>query len=674
LIVDSAPGPIRAKFLFDSERPMVRAVLGDRVKVLPDPTVDQLARAVRKDSPALIHLAGVDSHQGTRLLGQPDPGLDGYILANDRGQPEAVEAQTFAEHLTTSRTQPQLVACNFQASAARVAAMAVAKGAAAAIGFQDGVDDALAEAFYARFYVNWQAMHWHTVDAFVRTLDELRSRPGILAGLGIVLWTDHDILPEVASEGIADDRAIWTAPSTAARPARSPEAVPIAGAVVVATTTTTGDSPDPDADGAGVASVTTVAGVVPDTPPEPGALDARWGYGSSQRQRLIPGEVSPVSEPQPLDAEVQVREVVSLVRLHNRKPLFDTFRIRKSGPDDVADVQTEVTLDLGRHAFPYKATRILSQPVTELRDDIHLPLTSDLLRSVHEAIQSVVYVRVRHAGVVVHENTLPVRIVSADEWTDTDTETRWLPSFVLPSDPVVDAIRRSALPALRTFADRATEGFYGYQVVEGAGLAGLERVDHQVSAIWTTLAFQYDLSYINPPPGYSERSQRLRTPSEVVAGRAGPCIDLALLFAACLEAIDLYPVILMYEGHANVGYWRSPAAHKDFVTLAEPTPIQRVGHEVQADAWEVQSDARPAAQAPGADLRRDADPNTAEIRRRVDRQELRVLETTLLCERAGFGDAIRGAGDTFEVRRFRSLLDVRLARQANVTPLPLRFD
>ncbi len=69
-----------------------------------------------------------------------------------------------------------------------------------------------------------------------------------------------------------------------------------------------------------------------------------------------------------------------------------------------------------------------------------------------------------------------------------------------------------------------------------------------MQAIWTALVNEYRLQYINPPPAYSEQSQRLRTPSDILASNSGTCIDLALLLASCLEYIDIYPVVVLLVG------------------------------------------------------------------------------------------------------------------------------
>ena len=672
LIVESAPGTIRSRFQFDSERALVRAALGERVDLLPDPTEDQLKATVREKVPAVIHLAGVDAHQGARVTGTPDRGWDGYMLADARGQPIPVEAQRLGGLLGVAARKPRLVSCNFENSAARVAAMAVAQGAGAAIGFQDAVDDALAELFFSRFYANWTASKSDTLRAFVRTLDELRSRPGVLTGLGIVLWSQDDVVSEKAAAHIGQSRSIWTVQSVAPPYAAGPDLLEAQLALAV--------QPAAPADGTAGAPEAAVAVAAVSAGPagsgEPPAAPAR-------PQRLVPGRVTSIREPPAVWAELTIRDHVNFVHLHNNGSLFETFRLRKSTDEDVTGVEVEVVLFVGRHSFPYKSTRVLRQPVTELRDEIRVPLTAELLRSVHETIQSVVYVRVRCEHLTVYEDTLPVRIASADEWMDIDTETRWLPSFVLPSDPAIDQVRQRSLPALRALDDTFGGGFLGYQALGSEANPRYRRVDVQANAIWSTLSFLYGLSYVNPPPTYTARAQRLRTPSEIARSQSGTCIDLALLYAACLEAIDIFPVILLYEGHANVGYWRSPAFHEAFQTLqvasAKPAGKERTRDwkpkkrgatdgvappetgalRPPVDPWELQR------QSPGDDA------NLEEVLRRIDRQDLAVLETTMLTQQAGFGAAIQAGQNTFQERAFRSLVDIRIARRTSVTPLPI---
>src|SRR4029077_20612141 len=86
-------------------------------------------------------------------------------------------------------------------------------------------------------------------------------------------------------------------------------------------------------------------------------------------------------------------------------------------------------------------------------------------------------------------------------------------------------------------------------------------VDDQVRSIWWGLLQEHQLSYINPPPSFTQMSQRLRTPSDIIAGKRGTCIDLTLLLSALLEYVDIYPVVFLLDGHAFPGYLRSPDSY-----------------------------------------------------------------------------------------------------------------
>ena len=123
-------------------------------------------------------------HQAARSLGLeiPDGTATCWPISADnrcRSRRSASAGSLLADR------KPRLVSCNFYDSAARIAAMAVAEGAAAAVGFQDSVDDALRRAVLQPVLrdldrANAQPKDRRTAQvtrAFVRTLDDLRSRP-----------------------------------------------------------------------------------------------------------------------------------------------------------------------------------------------------------------------------------------------------------------------------------------------------------------------------------------------------------------------------------------------------------------------------------------------------------------------------------------------------------------
>jgi hypothetical protein len=378
--------------------------------------------------------------------------------------------------------------------------------------------------------------------------------------------------------------------------------------------------------------------------------------------------------------------------LHNQRPLFESFAIYNNTGTIVDGVEVQAILYAGGDSFPWRRrlTNLGEQPV-ELKDAIRVPLTSSLLRGVREAMQTVVFVMVSHHDRVIYQDTFPVALVPVEEWSSTPDEQQWLPSFVLPRDRAVDEIVRTARGALRSVRDQGDADFDGYQSVDDNKRDPYEDVDKQVQALWNTLSFHYDLGYIPPPPTYSSRAQRLRSPSTILGSQAGTCVDLALLMAACLEFIEIFPVIVIFDGHACVGYWRDEDLFNRFQLLEPPKSQTRrrgvaadddvppgddtsAGDDVIPGDWTTGAGSASSG-GPGVPwlIRRAPDGRKGvprEVRERVP-LELVLLEATFIPKHLGFGEAQRAGRELLDQRSFRALVDITKARRNGVTPLPI---
>ena len=89
LYVESAPGRIKEAYDFAEEEQLVRANTNATSKSfvkLGTPTRAELEAAIKKVKPDIVHLAGVDTHQGLTLLGDASApnAQDGYLLRGSR--------------------------------------------------------------------------------------------------------------------------------------------------------------------------------------------------------------------------------------------------------------------------------------------------------------------------------------------------------------------------------------------------------------------------------------------------------------------------------------------------------------------------------------------------------------------------------------------------------------
>jgi hypothetical protein len=601
MVVESGPGNLN-QYSFASERRLVETNLNlAKLECAPNPTLEQLTQTIQQSTPDVIHLAGVDAHQGRQLLGMDDTnGWDGYFLADAKGAAVAINAETLAKAIRGNPYRPILVSCNFYNSGARVAAMIAAESADAAMGFQDEIDDRIAENFFAKFYFNWRTLDWDLLRAFRVTLSSVH-----LGGAIVVLWSRRSLLAGIQDKPLLADKAEVTKQRT--QPAKL-------------------------------------------TP----KMDVR--------------EVLEVTQP-------KLKDRVNYSLLHNDEDLFKEFVIRKLVDGCLTEVAVEVTLAVGSDSFPYRCVFNMDAPMVlfanndkedaRTRHSIRFPLTSNLMRSIRESINTVISIEVKWNDQICYRDTRPIKLLAIDEWVDTPELDAYLPSFIFPRDRAVARIIDEAQQYLISLNDDSGAGFDGYQGVDRDAKDPFATVDLQARAIWSALTIARPLSYINPPPTFTESSQRLRTPTDVIDGRRGTCIDLALMFAACLEYVGIYPVIFLLTDHAFPGYWRSDEAQQKFIEPAPP--------ETSALTSPTSSGARDTPAA--TPTRPWMFTGHAEVVQLTRRGDVVPIETVDLTQHVGFWDAVDDGMDNLRSKsEFSCMIDVQYARTNKtkpVTPLPL---
>jgi hypothetical protein len=608
LFVESAPGRLAQDWEFADECRLVQSYSGaTQFERLESPTAEQLRAAVVRFRPGVVHLAGFDSHQGLELLKEPaatsNATPDGYLLAVPGGA-EPLDAVALAQALVTEGHAPQLVFCNIWNSAARVAPLLAAAGAAAAIGFQDGMDDALAEIFLGSFYRGFAAAG-DVQAGFEAGWAALQPQRRPLRGTGIALWRAGDAAQRPAMQAVAAEAA----------PARR-MVVPL---------------------------------------PVASEVDART-LGDYIRVTVEP-------EPQ-----------FSYALLHNNRDLFQRFLIFNLKNAQLRGLQVFVELHSNDGTYPWRQSFSLDDPVLDLSRKIRIALTSSLARTLDELLRTSLYVRVTWGPHEVYSETFPVTLAPVDQWADTDADRMFLPSFVFPRDRAVAHVLRQAEHFVTALRDDPAAGFDGYQSVDPDAADPAANVDRQVQALWYAIVYKVPASYINPPPTYTLASQRIRTPSEVTGGGYGTCVDLALMLAACLEAVEIHPVVFLLHDHAFAGYWRTDAARDAFLSGVTGSGEAAGAPQDSAPDATTATGMATARDRPGASWSFEGKLLLRQIRRAITQHHLIALETVGLSGRWSLAQAIEtGSGyfDPAEAQRFLSMIDIRLARELGVTPLPL---
>ncbi len=647
-ILVAAPGALGNSFDFGNEVELLQDSLSvvqasdetERLKYLDlhefcgrDPDIKLIEKWIAKQKPGVLHVTGVDLRLGSQLLDIASvPKRDGIFLGSKSTGAQSVLGESFAAAIASENSGPELVTFNLWHSGARIAPATIAAGARAAIGFEHTFDDSIAELFFSHFYEKLLTTGWDLVSAFHQAIDVISPYQDRIRGSSIILWTRDSLLK---SQKTDEKRA---------RPSSTLEKIVRAA--------------DPSRDDV---------------------------------SQLLQIEAEPVGR-------------INYASLHNKGSLLEhlVFKFKRRNAtkvvdgkleqiDSIQDLNITVTLCAGSDTFPYR-TRIAmtdSERVVDLAQvglgatknhaagGIFVPLTSELLRTVDESMLTNIHVLVEWHTKVLYNQTFSVKLAPVDEWRFEEDEIVWMPSFVQPRDPAISRIVDSAQRYLACLRDDYTVGFDGYQSYDPDAEDPWGGIDDQVQSIWTAISMDYDLKYINPPPSYSDNAQRLRTPSRILHEKRGTCVDLALLFASCLEWIEIYPVIFNLDDHAFPGYWRDLSAYERFRKEPKLNPDGETAQfsnnlrfiSRMLKSWYSERDVY-------GELRNYVSP----IRKANEREEtyerrrsLVPIETVYLTNNSGFQAAKEAAREYFAKVRggsFHSLIDIVNSR-SSVTPIPL---
>ena len=173
------------------------------------------------------------------------------------------------------------------------------------------------------------------------------------------------------------------------------------------------------------------------------------------------------------------------------------------------------------------------------------PIVEHLLE-LTEPITSSFMVRISIAGTLAFEKEFPLYLMAFDQWCGTSIRPELLASFVTPNHPLLSRVITHGAVHLERFSGSAA--FDEYQTQNP------NRVRMQVAALFEALR-EEGLIYTSVPPSFEDYGQRIRLADKVLNEKLGTCMDLTLLFASCLEAVGIHPLLVLTKGHIFVGAW-----------------------------------------------------------------------------------------------------------------------
>lgn len=147
---------------------------------------------------------------------------------------------------------------------------------------------------------------------------------------------------------------------------------------------------------------------------------------------------------------------------------------------------------------------------------------------------------------VIFKKPYKINILPYQHWLGTQIYPSLSAAYIVPNDNEIRRIVSEASIKLKEWT--GDPSFNGYQTGDS------EKVRLQVAAIYASLQKE-NIAYRNPPASFEKFGQNIRYPQEIIQYKTGTCLDLAFLFAACIEAVGIHALVIFTHGHAFVGYW-----------------------------------------------------------------------------------------------------------------------
>ncbi len=313
---------------------------------------------------------------------------------------------------------------------------------------------------------------------------------------------------------------------------------------------------------------------------------------------------------------------------NNISPIRDVEIMNTTG--DTVDnliLQVESEMDIFP-VFKVKLPPIPSGKPISL-GDVPMGVNGDILAQITETVTITVSLQLLYEGEIICEQSEQMKVYAYNEWNGATSYKDYLVAFVMPNHPVISSLMLEAAQILKQWGKNPS--LEGYQENDP------NRVRELAAAAYAAIQ-KKNIVYAEAPASFA-RGQKIRTPELIMQQHLGTCMDLTLLYAACLEAMGLHPLLVLKKGHIYAGVWLKNDSFNN-TTITDP----------------------------------------GELIKRIDTgtDELTFVECTAMCagKDVSFEEAERTAkyGHLSNFEDFECAIDVFYSHATGIEPLPSRVD
>jgi len=324
----------------------------------------------------------------------------------------------------------------------------------------------------------------------------------------------------------------------------------------------------------------------------------------------------------------EITGVVNFALQQNRIPVVREISICNSCAEPLENIILRITAT-PEFAVPYeKMIQHIPSGQTVVVKDISLILNAEMLAALTERITGMLQVSLLKNGEELFVQTEEIIALAYDEWHGSAFFPELLTAFVMPNHPEIVKLNARAAELLGKWTDNPSLDAYQSR--------SPDRVKKQIAAVYGALQEQ-NIVYSVPPASFEIMGQRVRLCDAVMQQRMGTCLDLTLLYASCLEAMGLRPLLILQKGHILLGAWLEDLSFPECVSDDPALITKRLSEDIG---------------------------------------EITVVECTALVagKNINFSEAERAATHSLQgIDVLEYIIDVHRARLSEIRPLPIRI-
>lgn len=333
------------------------------------------------------------------------------------------------------------------------------------------------------------------------------------------------------------------------------------------------------------------------------------------------------NEQSKLNIEFSYLPVVNFAMQQNRISVIRDFSIENLTEEILQNLKIELTAD------PEFTTAIpISIEVINAKEKIRveipkLNLSANYFAGLTERISGDISLKIYSQAELLLEEKYPINVLAYDQWGGIAVLPEMLSAFITPNHPATLPIIKRAATILGQWTGNPSLDEYQSR--------NPDRVQKQMAAIYTAIAEQ-EIIYSTVPAGFEDYGQRIRLVDSIMTQKLGTCLDMALLYTSCLEAIGIHPLIIVVDGHAFAGGWLVPETSPDSVIEDVSLINKRIADGIN---------------------------------------DITLVETTCMNmgQNVDFDQAVKIAGKRISQPDFILAIDVKRARFSGIKPIPQRI-